>query len=132
MLTPLATPARPLSASEPASSNRVALAVLAVCAATAVVTLAPVWNGPGWPMNHETWGIAQRTQIYASHWAGLDLLPIWSSADNTGYGSPLPLFYHRLFYLVAAPLVLAFGSLKAADAVAIVIALTSGAWGMEL
>ncbi|MEQ1908275.1 MAG: hypothetical protein ABMA15_05600 [Vicinamibacterales bacterium] len=130
MLTPLATPARPLSTSERASSNRVAVAILLAFAATAVMTLAPVWNGPGWPMNHETWGIAQRTQIYTSHWAGGDLLPIWSSTDNTGFGSPLPLFYHRLFYLVAAPLALAFGSLKAADAVAIVLALTAGAWGM--
>ena len=81
-------------------------------------------------MNHETWGIAQRSQIYASHWAHVDLLPIWSSADNTGFGSPLPLFYHRLFYLVAAPLALVFGSLKTADAIAVVLALTTGAWGM--
>ena len=81
-------------------------------------------------MNHETWGIAQRTQIYARHVAGLDLLPIWSSVDNLGFGSPFPLFYHRLFYLVAAPLAIALGSLKAADAVAVILALTTGAWGM--
>ena len=130
MLTPLATPARPSSTSDRSSSNRVAAAICIVFAATAVVTLAPVWNGPGWPMNHETWGIAQRTQIYARHVAGLDLLPIWSSVDNLGFGSPFPLFYHRLFYLVAAPLAIALGSLKAADAIAVILALTAGAWGM--
>ena len=130
MLKPVVTPTRPLSTSDRASSNRVAVAILVVFAATAIVTLAPVWNGPGWPMNHETWGIAQRTQIYASHWAGADLVPIWSSTDNLGFGSRFPLFYHRLFYLVAALLALMLGSLKAADAGAIMLALTAGAWGM--
>ena len=111
-------------------TSRVPLVVIAVFAATAVATLAPVWNAPGWPMNHETWTFAQRTHIYARHWAVADILPIWSSADNMGFGSPQPLFYHRLFYLVAGPLALVFGSLKTADAVAIAAALIAGATGM--
>ena len=81
-------------------------------------------------MNHETWTFAQRTHIYARHWAVADVLPIWSSADNMGFGSPQPLFYHRLFYMVAGPLALVFGSLKTADAVAITAALIAGATGM--
>lgn len=132
MATPLATAARSLTIQSRPLSTRSALLVLTLFAAAAVVTLAPVWKGPGWPMNHETWGIAQRTQIYASHWASGDPLPIWSSSDNVGLGSPFPLFYHRLFYLVAAPLALVVGSLKTADAIAVVLVLTAGAWGMFL
>jgi len=100
-----------------------------LCAAVAAITLAPVWNGPGWPTNHETWAFAQRTHIYARHLAAFDLFPLWTSADNAGFGSPQPLFYHRLFYLIAGPLALLSGSNKIGDGLAVLLALVIGGCG---
>ncbi|HUR36006.1 MAG TPA: hypothetical protein VM032_19520 [Vicinamibacterales bacterium] len=110
--------------------QRVHLAVLVTFLGVAVATLAPGWNADGWPMNHDGPGFAQRVHIYARHLAAFDLLPIWSSADASGFGSPMPLFYHRLFYVVAAPLALATGSVKFAVLVTLASALVAGAAGV--
>ena len=117
------------ASSSPAKRLRVPLFVWPVFIVVAAITLAPVWNGPGWPTNHETWAFAQRTHIYARHLAAFDLFPLWTSADNAGFGSPQPLFYHRLFYLLAGPLALLTGSNKTADALAILVSLVLGACG---
>ncbi len=103
---------------------------LAVFAATAAATLAPVWNAPGWPSGHDGPMFAQRAHIYARHFADLDVMPIWSSADVNGFGSPMPLFYHKLFYVLAAPLAMLLPSMKTATVVAIVAVLVLGAVGM--
>lgn len=42
-----------------------------------------------------------RTMVYAKHFRFGDLVPVWSSSDNFGMGSPLPGLYHRLFYFVS-------------------------------
>src|SRR4051794_14233030 len=81
-------------------------------------------------MSHEGPAFAQRTLVYARHLQQFDLVPIWSSADASGFGSPMPLFYHRLFYLLAAPLLLVTASAKSATLVTLAIVLVVGAWGM--
>jgi len=96
----------------------------------AVATLAPVWRETGWPFSHEGPGVLQRTLIYARHWAAGDPLPIWCSVDAYGFGSPFPLVYHKLYYLLVAPLALAIGSLKFANVAALALLLTVGAYGM--
>lgn len=127
MLT-VATPAlAPFSFRAP--RVRVPLSVWLMCAVAASATLAPVWNAEGWPNNHDAWTFAQRTHIYARHLAALDLLPLWTSVDNGGFGSPFPLFYHRVFYLVAGPLALITGSNKLADALTIMLMLMVGGAG---
>ncbi len=94
------------------------------------MTLAPVWRDAGWPMSHEGPGFLQRTLVYARHVAAWDLMPIWSSSDAFGFGSPMPLMYHKLFYLVAGPLALLTGSLRFADVSTVALMLTVGAAGM--
>ncbi|OGS95886.1 MAG: hypothetical protein A3H31_00455 [Gallionellales bacterium RIFCSPLOWO2_02_FULL_57_47] len=103
---------------------------LAVFSVFAGLTLAPLWGQAGWPLNHELNMFAQRTQIYAQHYSFLDFLPIWSSVDNEGFGSPQPLFYHKLFYVVSASLLNFTGAMKAALVMAILIFLVAGAFGM--
>lgn len=98
-----------------------------VCAA--VATLSPAWRESGWPYGHEGPVFGQRIAIYAAHLRAWDVIPLWTSADNGGFGSPMPLFYHRLFYLFAAPLYLLSGSAKLATLVALTCALTLGASG---
>lgn len=103
---------------------------LAVFVFFAGLTLAPLWGQAGWPLNHELNMFAQRTQIYAQHYSFLDFLPIWSSVDNEGFGSPQPLFYHKLFYVVSTSLLNLTGAMKAALVMAILIFLVAGAFGM--
>ena len=108
---------------------RVALPAFAVLA---LATLNPLWSAPGWPMSHEGPAFALRTHIYARHFSGWDLMPIWSSADASGFGSPMPLLYHKLFYVLAGGLDLVTGSLKSADMSAVAILLVAGATGLYL
>lgn len=103
---------------------------LVVFSVFAGLTLAPLWGQAGWPQNHELNLFAQRTQIYAQHYSFLDFLPIWSSLDNEGFGSPVPLFYHKLFYVVSASLLNLTGAMKAALVMTILFFLVVGAFGM--
>lgn len=103
---------------------------LAVFGVFAGLTLVPLWSPAGWPRTHEAYSFVFRTQIYAQHFSFLDFLPIWSSADNEGFGSPQPLFYHKLFYVVSASLLYLTGAMKAALVMAILIFLVAGAFGM--
>lgn len=103
---------------------------LSVFSVLAGLTLAPLWGQVGWPLNHELLGFAIRTQVYAQHYSFFDFLPIWSSVDNEGFGSPLPLFYHKLFYVVSALLLNLTGVMKTALVIAILIFLVVGAFGM--
>src|SRR5262245_40180289 len=59
-------------------------------------------------------------------------MPIWSSADVSGFGSPLPLMYHKLFYFLGGALALITGSIKSADVTAIALLLVAGAGGIAL
>ena len=100
--------------------------------ALALTTLRPLWGQDGWPDNHEGNLFILRTHIYARHFSWLDLMPIWSSADISGFGSPLPLMYHKLFYFLAGALALVTGSVKSADVTAIALLLVTGASGTAL
>lgn len=78
------------------------LTVLAALLVAVAGGIWPLWT-PGWPFNHELLYFAQRTGVYADHWRQGEWLPLWSAADNLGFGSPQPALYHKLFYLVAGP-----------------------------
>ena len=69
--------------------------------AAAVSSTWQLWSRAGWPANHEGIDFAVRTRIYAAHLRYGDLLPLWSSIDNRGFGSPQPALYHKLTYLVS-------------------------------
>jgi hypothetical protein len=100
--------------------------------ALALATLRPLWAEQGWPDNHEGNLFILRTHIYARHFSWLDLMPIWSSADVSGFGSPAPLMYHKLFYFLAGGLALVTGSAKSAAVTAIALLLVTGASGIAL
>ena len=112
---------------------RGALHRTALCApslVTSLMSVAAVVFHEGWPFNHEKLAFAFRTHVYASHLAQGDFLPIWSSEDTWGLGSPFPLYYHKLFYFASSLLYLATGSMKAAIVVAIVLFLLVGCAGL--
>jgi len=73
-----------------------------------------------------------RTDIYAAHLARGDLFPLWSSSDAYGFGTPLPFYYHRVFYYVSGALSLIGFSSKLTLVLTIAIFLFVGAIGMRL
>ena len=101
-------------------------------AVLAIATLVPLWSAPGWPLSHTGDGFSVATHIYARHFSGFDLMPIWSSVDASGFGSPLPLLYHKLFFFLAGGVALMTGSLKSADITVVAILLVAGATGLYL
>lgn len=103
-------------------------------AALAVLTLLPVVPGDGWPGNHENPVSAYnsfylRTLVYAKHMQQGDWFPIWSAADNDGLGSPQPLMYHKLFYLLSGALYALSGHMKLSILVSLWSWLMIGACG---
>ena len=85
---------------------------------------------PAWPMNHEADTFFFRTIIYSDHIRQGDFLPVWSSLDNYGLGSPQPVWYHKLFYLVSGLAYAISGALKESVFFSIWFFLTVGSFGM--
>lgn len=101
----------------------------AALATLAASTLLPIAPGVGWPVNHEGNSFYLRTLLYAEHMKSGDWFPIWSSIDNDGFGSPQPLLYHKLFYLVSGTLYSFIGQMKPSILVSLWFWLMVGAGG---
>ena len=106
----------------------------AVClllfSAFSLATLKPLWISQGWPKNHEGFAFAVRTRIYEQHYRLHEIIPLWSCVDNQGFGSPMPVMYHKLFYSLSGPLYFATGNLKASVVLPVFLFLLVGAFGM--
>jgi hypothetical protein len=59
--------------------------------------------------------------VYAKHFQFSDLVPVWSSSDNFGMGSPLPSLYHRLFYILSGFVYAVTNNSKVAIALSLII-----------
>ena len=57
-----------------------------------------------------------RTEVPAQRFALNDRLPVWSTLDNKGAGSPMSAIYHKLYNYVAALAYLALGNHRATPA----------------
>ncbi len=96
------------------------------------LVLSPVWRRSGWPLNQASTAPILLIQFYADHFRHLDFFPVWSSSDGIGLGTPVMLYYHRLFFYLAGLIYAATGaSLKSAIIVTLAIFLAVGAYGMR-
>jgi hypothetical protein len=96
------------------------------------IALAPVIVHPGWPYNHDGCAAVDRTYIYAAHFKQRDLIPIWSSNDGFGMGTPLPLFYHKLFYYPSGMLCALTGNMKASLVLTLYLFMVLGCYGVVM
>jgi hypothetical protein len=87
----------------------------------AIIGIVPPLLKPGFPPNHEDDTFVLRTMVYAKHFQFSDLVPVWSSSDNFGMGSPLPSLYHRLFYIVSGFVYAVTNNSKVAIALSLII-----------
>jgi hypothetical protein len=128
---PLRRPAGAPQHREPTRRWRFEVAFLVAVVAIEAASLSMAFQHGGWPAAHEGLAFKFRTEVYAAHMRHGDLFPLWSSGDAFGLGTPLPLFYHKAFYLVSGPLLLLFGNVKAAVVGAIAVFMTIGAYGIR-
>ena len=96
-----------------------------------IMSLSVIFLHDGWPYNHEVLRFMIRTKIYAEHFRHWDLFPIWSSGDSFGMGSPLPLYYQKLFYYFAAPVYIITANIKFSILFTIGLFMMVGAYGMR-
>lgn len=97
----------------------------------ATIPLTLVVLAHGWPMNHEHQQFFIRTYIWADHIRLGDILPIWSSSDAYGYGTPLPLYYQKLFHIINAALFILLGSVKLATVATLYLFMMTGIYGLR-
>ena len=100
-------------------------------AGAVILVLSPVLRRSGWPLDQGTTGPLLLVQMYAAHLRHLDLLPVWSSSDGVGMGSPILLYYHHAFFYLAGAISLLGLGLKASVVTTIAIFLVFGAYGMR-
>ena len=99
---------------------------------SAILALLPIFRQAGWPVNHEGTAFALRAIYYADAIKSGDIMPMWSPEENYGLGSPMQLFYPRLFSIIASMILLLTGSVKFSICLAIILFSVVGAYGIYL
>jgi hypothetical protein len=93
----------------------------AVAAGVTVVILLPVLTRAGWPYNHNALMDFSRMYAVVGQWRLGHLIPVWSTVEQWGYGSPAPALYNKAFLYVSAAFLLVTGEPKAAVALGLAI-----------
>ncbi len=107
----------------------IGFALIALLAVALILSI--VGRHAGWPINDESTTQAFETQIYAAHFRQLDFFPIWSTSDAFGLGTPLPLYYHKVFFAVSGFAFLLLGNVKATLVVSLGLFMIVGVYGMR-
>jgi hypothetical protein len=79
-------------------------------AAFCCLVILPIAVRPGWPFNHDVRAFFEGVEVFRRELAAGNLFPLWTPFCFNGHGSPVPLFYHRLFNTTAGALALLFGT----------------------
>lgn len=95
-----------------------------------VILWLPLISKAGWPQSHELRSAALRTQTYAEHFSTGDFFPVWAINDASGYGTPMPFYYHKTFYYFSGAILLLLDSMKLALGLSVAAVLFIGAVGM--
>lgn len=98
----------------------------------AFLALWVLWSRPGWPGNHEEHVFALRVQYYLEEFRSGTFFGFWSQHENYGLGSPLGLFYPRLFSTLATLLFWVGLPLKSALIAALTLLGAAGGMGLFL
>lgn len=91
---------------------------------------APMLKHSGWPMNHEGPAPFESVEIYRQLFVSGEWFPTWAPDAQWGYGSPMPLLYHHLFFWLAGLIAWLTGSYLALKILAGIVLLL-GALGQS-
>ena len=97
----------------------------------ALLLLVPVMSHRGWPANHDSAAPVARMAAIVGQWKIGHWIPVWSTHEQFGHGSPMPALYHKTFsYLSAAVLGATGGNAKAALVVPVLLLMVVAFCGM--
>jgi hypothetical protein len=113
--------------------------IFALCTVLSIaLVLSIVFRHAGWPSNDNSgpynFNIALpmiETQAYAAHFRQLDFFPVWQSSDAFGLGTPVLLYFQKLFYVTSGLVYLVIGHIKVATLLALGLFMAVGAYGMR-
>jgi hypothetical protein len=114
-----------------ASAPKTAARSLAIIAAVAVLLPLPLLQHDGWPRMHEKFAALERIEGFRRAFAAGIWYPVWTPFAGWGWGSPYPLFYHRLYPTLGALLSFATGSVLTTFKALIVLLLFGTGAGMR-
>lgn len=100
-------------------------------AAVAVLVPLPILLANGWPHNDDQLSMFQRAEAFRRSYETGVWYPVWTPWCHAHYGSPYPLFYHRLYSTIAAALALSGISLLRVVKSLTVLLLFVGGTGMR-
>ncbi|MHB8497010.1 MAG: hypothetical protein ACYDES_03285 [Acidimicrobiales bacterium] len=107
-------------------------AFLVAVLGAAALCLSLVGRHSGLPLSQTPGNDLVLVQLYAAHFRHGDFIPVWASSDAYGMGSPVLLFYERLFFTVGGVIFIVLGgALKATMLVTLAIFMVFGAYGMR-
>lgn len=95
-----------------------------------IIAVIPVFSKLGWPNNHDGILWKHRIDTYVMHLSQFDIFPIWCARDGHSMGSPDSLFYHKLFYYVAAFFYILTAKIKLAIVLSVGTFMFIGTWGV--
>src|SRR4051812_19139798 len=111
--------------------NRATLVGLGILLAASVLAPLRVLLLDGWPYNDESVSPFERIETFRRAFSEGILYPLWTVTAHSGYGSPWPLFYHRLYSTIGALLTYPLGSPLTVVKALTVLILFFGAAGMR-
>ena len=106
------------------------LALLAVAGVWAVLLLVPVLSHRGWPGNHDDVAPVSRMAALLGQWQAGNWIAVWSSNQQGGFGSPMPILYHKLHMYLSTAVLAVTSSIKAALVLPIWLLMVTGFCGM--
>lgn len=104
---------------------------LAIIAAVATALPLPLLLHDGWPRMHERFAALERIEGFRRAFAEGIWYPVWTPFAGWGWGSPWPLFYHRLYPTIGALLTFATGSVLTSFKLLLVLLLFGTGAGMR-
>ena len=116
-------------ARRPASSLWVWLALLAAGVWIALL-LVPVMSHRGWPHNHDGLAPVSRMAALLGQWQAGHWIPVWSTHQQGGFGSPMPILYHKLHMYLSTAILAVTGHTKTALVLPIALFMFTGLCGM--
>lgn len=92
--------------------------------------LVPVMSHRGWPHNHDGLAPVSRMAALLGQWQAGHWLPVWSTHQQDGLGSPMVVLYHKLHMYVSTAILAVTGHVKTALVLPIALCMLTGIGGM--
>ena len=104
--------------------------VLVATVVWVALLLVPVLSHRGWPHNHDSLAPVSRMAALLGQWQAGHWLPVWSTHQQDGLGSPMVILYHKLHMYLSTAILVVTGHVKAALVLPIALFMSTGIGGM--